>query len=148
MTQLLINKLRGLAGSIALLVVFLVMGSVDASAQTSSAAPPTNPETSIAQYLGVTPCVLGTATNVQGGIDAVYAQFVALRTSNPSAMMDKLKVKYYQEVLRDVRDLDIYPEIALLKNLEFARRMTGGNTTVQQFAGLYNSTKALFGMCQ
>jgi len=148
MTQLLINKLRGLAGSIALLVVFLVMGSVDASAQISSAAPPTNPETSIAQYLGVTPCVLGTATNVQGGLNAVYAQFVALRTSNPTAMMDKLKVKYYQEVFRDVRDLDIYPEIALLKNLEFARRMTGGNTTVQQFAGLYNSTKALFGMCQ
>ena len=147
MTQLLINKLRGLAGSIALLVVFLVMGSVDASAQTT-AAPLDNPETSIAQYLGVTPCVLGTATNVQGGLDAVYAQFVALRTSNPTAMMDKLKVKYYEGVIRDVRDLDIYPEIALLSNLKFTQRLTGGNPSVQQFAGLYNSTKALFGMCQ
>ena len=148
MTQLLINKLRRLAGSIALLVVFLLMGYVDASAQTSSAAPPTNPETSIAQFLGVNPCVLGTATNVQGGLASLQTQLEALKASNPTAMIDRLKINYYANVMRDVRDLSIYPEIALLSNLKFATRMTGGGTTVQQFAGLYNSTKTLFGMCQ
>ncbi|MFN0215955.1 MAG: hypothetical protein ACKVT2_16975 [Saprospiraceae bacterium] len=148
MTQLLINKLRGLAGSFALLVGFLVLGSVDASAQTASAAPAVNPETSIAQYLGVNACVLGTATNVQGGIASLDAQMIALKASNPSSMYDKLRLNYYQAVIRDVRDYDIYPEIALLSNLKFAPRVTGGNPSVQQFAGLYNTTKVLFGMCQ
>ena len=143
-----INKLRGLAGCIALLVAFLFLGSVDASAQ-ETAAPLDNPEIAIAQSLGVNACVLGSATNVQGGINSLEALVVAMRPNEPTAsMFDKLKFRYYVAVLQDVRDYSIFPELSLLKNLRHATRMTGGNPSIQQFAGLYNSTKALFGMCQ
>lgn len=149
MTQLLINKLRGLAGSFALLVVFLVMGSVDASAQ-SRASTIANPETSIAQTLGVNACVMGTATNVQGGLSSLQAQVETLRAIGPGSlsMLDRLKLNYYGAVIRDVRIYSIAPEISLLSNLKHAPRMTGGNPSIQDFATLYNSTKALFGMCQ
>jgi len=148
MTQLLINKLRRLAGCIALLVVFLAMGTVEASAQ-STAAPLDNPETAIAQYLGVNACVLGTATNVQGGISAIEAQLISLRAAGQTSdMLTNLKIRYYAAVIHDVRDFDIYPEISLLTNLKFVKNITGGNPSVSQFANLYNATKASFGMCQ
>ena len=46
------NKLRGLAGAAALLVVFLVTGSVDASAQTRASSVENN-QSALAQSLGI-----------------------------------------------------------------------------------------------
>ena len=148
MSQLLMNKLRGLAGAAALLVVFLVMGSVDASAQTRASSVENN-QSALAQNLGVTACPMGSATNVQGGLASLETWSQSMKTNLSSAtLLDKAKYAYYQRIITDVRDYSIAPELALIENLKAAKGISNGGITVQQMAAMYNATKVLFGMCQ
>jgi len=151
MSQLLMNKLRGLAGTIALLVVFLVVGTVDAGAQ-SRASSVENSENLLAQKLGLTACPMGTATNVQGGLAAIDAQAAVLRASinaGSSTLNDRLKYFYFESVSTEVGQYDIAAELSLLTNLRTAAKKVGSdNVTNQMLASLYNTTKVLFGLCQ
>lgn len=143
------NKLRGLAGATALLVVFLVVGTVDASAQGQRTATVENPYLLLAQKLGVTACQQGTATDVQGGIAALEAQTQVMKSNQSSAsLLDKIKYEYYTKVISEVRDFYVAPEIALLAELARAgKKLSDGSITGAQLAGLYNGAKAPFGMC-
>lgn len=150
MSQLLLNKWRKLAGVVAMLVAFVVVGTVDASAQTRASSVE-NPQSSLATKLGVTACPLGTATNVQGGLAAINAQRVALRASinaGTASINDKFKYFYFEAVTNEVGNLSVAPELSLLNNLRTAARQAGAQSVTQQMiVNLYNSTKALFGMC-
>ena len=152
MSQLLMNKLRGLAGTMALLVVLLVVGTVDASAQVTRASSVENPQSLLAQKLGLTACPMGTATNVQGGLAALAPQAVVLRASinaGTASLNDKLKYFYFESVLTDVGQHDIAAEISLLKNLRSAALQVGaGNITNQMLVNLYSTPKVSFGRCQ
>lgn len=143
------NKLGKLAGGVALLVVFLVVGTVDASAQGQRTATVENPYGLLAQKLGVLACQQGTATNVQGGIDALEAQTQSMKANLATApLIDKVKYEYYSKVVSEVRDFYVAPEIALLAELSLAAKKVGDQTiTIAQLAGLYNGAKPLFGMC-
>ena len=143
------NKLRGLAGYAALLVVFLLVGSVDANGQ-SRASSVENPQSSVATKLGITSCPMGTATNVQGGIAALDAWSQSQKPNMASATaLNRLKYEYYRRVVTDVRDYSIAVELSLLNNLEPAFKSAGDDSiTMPQLAALYNATKPLFGMCQ
>ena len=149
MSQLLMNKLRGLAGATALLVVFLVVGTVDASAQGQKTATVENPYLLLAQKLGVTACQQGTASNVQGGIDAMEAWTQSMKASIAGAnLLDQVKYEYYTKSIAEVRDYYVAPEIALLAELSRAAKKLGNETlTIPQLASLYNGAKAPFGMC-
>ena len=153
MSQLLMNKLRGLAGFAALLVVFLVVCTVDANAQVSVNPTRKNPLSAYAEQLGVNACPMGTATNVQGGLAALKTQRDALRSSlgadlaNASAA-NKFKYFYFSYVVAQVESFSVAPEIALLKGLTAASKsLPAGSITPQAMKNMYNSTKALFGMC-
>lgn len=154
MSQLLLNKWRKLAGMAAMLAVFVVVGTVDASAQSAVRAnndPSSNPNLSLATKLGVTACPLGSATNVQGGLAAVDAQRATLRSAinaGTATINDKFKYFYFEAVSNQVGHNYIAPEIALLEGLRAAANQAGSNAVTQQMmVNLYNSTKALFGMC-
>jgi len=150
MSQLLLNKLKNLAGVSAMLVAFFFVGTVDASAQ-SRASSESNPQSVIAQKLGITACELGSATNVQGGLAALESQAATLRASinaGNASLNDKLKYFYFESVLQEVGHNHIAVEISLLKNLRKAALQVGSdNVTNQMLRNLYNSTKTLFGMC-
>ena len=148
MSQLLLNKRSKLAGFIAMLVVFFA-SMVDASAQ-SRASTDLNPQSQLAVRLGVNPCGIGTATNVQGGLDAIDALAASLKPTLANASVDnKLRYAYYASISADARNLDIAVEITLLSSLRKAVTDTGiDNVTTQQLVTMYNSTKSLFGMCQ
>ena len=150
MSQLLMNKLRGLAGVGALLVVFLVLGTVDARAQGQRTASTENPYGLLAQKLGVNACPVGTATDVPSGIASLESQSQSMKAAFGSAsLLDKVKYEYYQKVVVDVRDYSVAPEVALLTNLSLSAKSAGNESiTNQQLAGLYNAAKPLFGMCQ
>jgi hypothetical protein len=149
MSQLLINKLRGLAGAVALLVVFLVVGTVDASAQGQRTATVENPYLLLAQKLGVTACQQGTASNVQGGVAALDAWMESKKSSMATAtLLEQIQYEYYSKVVAEVRDYYVAPEIALLAELSRAgKRLNDGSITTAQFASLYNTAKVPFGMC-
>ena len=94
-------------------------------------------------------CQQGTATNVQGGIDALEAQTLTMKANLSTApLIDKVKYEYYTKVISEVRDFYVAPEIALLAELSTAAKKVGDQTiTIPQLAGLYNGAKPLFGMC-
>ncbi len=148
MSQLLMNKLRGLAGAVALVVAFLAVGT-DASAQGQRTATVENPYLLLAQKLGVTACQQGTASDVQGGVAVLDAWTQANKSSISSAsLLDKIKFEYYSKVVAEVRDYYVAPEIALLAELSRAgKKLNDGSITTAQFATLYNTAKAPFGMC-
>ena len=150
MSQLLLNKLRGLAGYAALLVVFLIVGTVDANAQ-SRASSTENTQVAIAQKLGISSCPMGSATNVQGGLASLESQRLVLRASvnaGTASISDKLKYFYYESILTEVGEYSVAAEISLLKNLRSAALSAGSDqVTNQMLVSLYNSTKVLFGMC-
>jgi len=150
MSQLLLNKLRGLAGAAALLVVFLVVGTVDARAQGQRTASTENPYGLLAQKLGVTKCQQGTATDVQGGVATLETLSIPMKANYSSAsILEKVKYEYYQLVISEVGNYHVAPEFALLTNLPKAAKIVGNESiTNQQLAGLYNATKVFFGMCQ
>lgn len=152
MSQLLLNKLKNLAGVSALLVAFFIVGTVDAKAQSvSRASNEANTQTLVAQKLGITACAMGTATNVQGGLATLQSQVPALRASlndGSATLSDKLKYFYYEGILNDTGAHDVAAELSLLSNLPKAAKSTQSeNITNQMLANLYNSTKTLFGMC-
>ena len=150
MSQLLLNKWRKLAGVAAMLVAFLVVGTVDASAQ-SRASSTENTQNVLAQKLGLTACPMGTATNVQGGLANLQAQAAVLRASinaGTASLNDRLKYFYFDSILSDVGQHHIAADLSLLKNLRSAALQVGSdNITNQMLANLYNTTKVLFGMC-
>ena len=148
MSQLLLNKRSKLAGFIAMLVVFFA-SMVDASAQ-SRASTDLNPQSQLAVRLGVNPCALGSATNVQGGLSTIEGLAAAMKPTLANASVDnKLRYAYYANISADVRNYSIAVEISMLSSLRKAVIETGiDNVTTQQLVTMYNSTKSLFGMCQ
>jgi len=149
MSQLLMNKLRGLAGATALLVVFLVVGTVDASAQGQRTATVENPYLLLAQKLGVTACQQGTATDIPGGTAELDTWMQSKKANMSSAtLLEQIKYEYYANVVAEVRDGAVAPEIALLAELSRAgKKLNDGSITSAQFAALYNGAKPSFGMC-
>ena len=152
MSQLLLNKWRKLAGIAAMLVAFVVIGTVDASAQQRANVAGDTPESNLlAAKIGVTPCPIGTATNIQGGLASIDAQRTTLRAlinSGSATALDRYKYFYFESISNQVGRLSVAPEVALLESVRNAVRESGAdNISQQQMIALYNSTKALFGMC-
>jgi len=148
MSQLLINKLKNVAGLCAMLTVFFMAGTVDAVAQ-QRASNDANPNSVMATKLGVTACPMGSATNVQGGLATIESQAATLRQlikSGNGSVNDKLKYFYYESILQDVGQHSVAPELSLLTSLREAAKQSGANN-VQMLRDLYNATKVLFGMC-
>jgi len=152
MSQLLLNKMKNLAGVSALLVAFFFVSTLDAKAQSVSRAATGNPYGLIAQKLGVVTCNPGTATNVQGGLAALQAQTEALKpiiADGNAPILTVVKYEYYQMILSDVQTYSVAVEFASLTDLPRAAKLVGNESiTNQQLAGLYNGVKTLFGMCQ
>lgn len=155
MSQLLLNKMRTVAGVLGLLAMFLIAGTVDANAQGQSQRARndgSNPYALTAQKLGVTACAPGTATNVQGGVDYINQQLPAMKqhlTDGTATLLEKVKYEYYVKVSTEVGTYYVAPEIATLTNLSLAAKIAGNESiTNQQLAALYNGLKQQFGMCQ
>jgi len=148
MSQLLLNKWRKLAGVTAMLVAFLVVGTLDANAQITSAANRVNPHGMTAQSLSITAYNLGTATNVQGGLDAIDGESQVMKPNLDGATpADRLKYAYYQLLITDVRDYSIAVEISLITSLEKAARQVNKQfVTGPMLTSLYNTTKIKFGL--
>lgn len=153
MSQMLINKMRAVAGTFGLLVCFLVLGTVDANSQSQniSKVGNGNPYAILAQKLGVTACDPSTSANIQSGLAALEAQAQTMKqtVSDNSPVLNRVKYQYYVLLINSVGSYNAAVEIAALRDLERAVQMAGGSSlTMQQLAGLYNGVKPLFGMCQ
>ena len=153
MSQMLINKMRAVAGTFGLLVCFLVLGTVDANSQSQniSKVGNGNPYAILAQKLGVTACDPSTSANIQSGLAALEAQAQTMKqtVTENSPVLNRVKYQYYVLLINSVGSYNAAVEIAALRDLERAVPMAGGSSlTMQQLAGLYNGVKPLFGMCQ
>ena len=155
MSQLLINKLKGVAGVLALVAMFFVASTVDAKAQGQSIRARndgSNPYSLLAQKLGVTACAPGTASNVQSGLATLNAQATTLKqslTDGTATLVEKVKYEYFTKVILEVGTYNVAPEVATLVQLSPAAKIAGNESiTNQQLAAMYNSAKQAFGMCQ
>lgn len=141
MSQMLSNKFGKLLGAALLLVAFLIVGTVDASAQ-STAKNGVNPEAATASKYGVTAYTLG-HFNMAGVAQVLDAQLQGTKGTGANTQQ-KFQRTYQSLILSDVQIYSISPEISAIKNLEKAKNMVGAGVTNQMMTQAYESTTALF----
>jgi hypothetical protein len=138
MSQMLSNKIGKLLGAAMLLLAFLIVGSVDAKAQ--EAANAANPMAAAATKLGVTAYSLG-HFNMDGTAQVLDAQLQSVKGTNAN-LQQRFERTYKSLVLSDVKLLQIFPEIAAVKNLEKAKELVGAGVTKQMMTQVYEATVA------
>lgn len=137
---------KKLVAPVAFLAFFLLLGVNQASAQSLGYRTPSNPESLLAQKLGVTPRNIGTWTPANV-IQILTANRPNIKGQANAPLNARVTYAYYQMVISDVKNLSVAPEVALLTNLQKVQEQFKTSAVTENtgfLASIYNATIALF----